>query len=257
MIKLAHKKSILSLLITIRNCFHQKSFPSCEENMSCFLANYQGFKASKLIEIGTGYTLTDALILKYTYNLGDIVLTDINPILNARTYSIASLLNPMNWKSKIFRSYIFLLMYISVFGEKGLRKFNLRYDVNHKGLEHYTSGCIVYSNAVLEHISITELDNLFSKIISSKINLFIGIVDTNDHVNRRLPDIEQFKNYSGDELEIQIRGNGLRLSDWNAFFVKKNITCSITPLIVKNKSIPGLCFFEINFKFNDESVYVN
>ena len=248
MLKMGHKTSLLSNLIIIRNCFRQKSFPACERNLKRLLERFNPDNSSHLLEIGVGYTLTDSLILQYYYNFQQITVNDINKILHPRTYAFASIINPYNWTSKIFRFYFIGLILVFLFGINGLRNMKFTYLIGNILDLEITRPTVVFSNAVLEHIPFQKLNSFFEDLQGIGCESLIGIIDTNDHLYRALPPAYQFKDFSGTDEEIQIRGNGLTALQWTDIFQIVSAEGKIEPHIVDSSIIQGVLLFDFKLK---------
>lgn len=245
MLKTGHSPSIFSYIITLRNCFRQKSFPACEKNLSQFIEVQTLPKGLHLYEFGVGYTLTDCLILNYHFHFTNIYLSDLNQILHVRTYALATILNPQNWKSKIFRYYLKSLLFLLVYGRYGLSTIRAIYTTDNKAEKYLNSDTFVYSNAVLEHIHRLEIKPFLENFKLRGLHTFAGIIDTNDHINRNKPMKEQFANFHGSYEEIQFRGNGIFQSEWEKIFIEAGFQGIISPLEVEEKDMAGILYFSL------------
>lgn len=212
--KLAHKESILSYLITIRNSFRQKSFPAVQSNLEIFNDQMDWHSSKNLYEFGVGYTLTDAIYFKTRYNLKSVELTDLNNLLSPRAYAFASLINASNYRSKVFRLNSNLLLKTLLFGWDALKQDNIVFSVVNSINVDYKPNSLIFSNAVLEHIDYKSLNHLFKNISEKSDVTLFGIIDTNDHLNRFAPIEDHFKHFDGSDLSIQIRGNNMTIADW-------------------------------------------
>jgi hypothetical protein len=245
---MGHKSSVLSHLIIVRNCFRQKSFPACEKNLKLLLESFRLDRGGDLLEIGVGYTLTDSLILKYYYNFQKITINDINKIFHPRTYAFATIINPYNWTSKIFRFYLMRLIVILLLGKVGLRHMKYTYLLGNILDLNIAVPSVVYSNAVLEHIPPKMLNSLFKDLQAIGCESLIGIIDTNDHINRGLTPADQFKDFDGTDEEVQLRGNGLTHSQWKNIFQNVCSEGKIEQLTVNSSVVPGILVFDFRFE---------
>lgn len=218
--KFGHQPGFHTKLITIRNSILQKNFLNVSRAISelglAGEVNIKNLRPIDLIEFGVGYTLTDALILRHLFGSRRIFLFDIERLLNVRLYAFISLLNPINYVSKYFWSNFSLLLLLTFFGEKAFENLQIYYKIENVNLKAIEHNCVVFSNSVLEHIARNDLIELVNAIQQGswcKI-LFTGIVDANDHAMRGYPPIEQFKDYSGTNGDVQTRGNRLSRQDY-------------------------------------------
>lgn len=216
--KSGHRPGFAKYLITIRNCFFQKSFPNCEKNLQKFFLIAGTQKLKNYVEIGVGYTITDFLVLEHFFEFETAHLTDLNYLFCPRTYAASMLLNPNNYASSVFQNNLAFLFNLLIFGHVKLRKKNILYTTEDAVLMEFPGNSFIYSNAVLEHLPPDSIDQFISHISESKPALFGGIVDTNDHLYRSLPKNEQFANYNQSALEIQIRGNNVGADQWAQVF---------------------------------------
>jgi hypothetical protein len=209
----SHRQGFHTLLITVRDSIRNKDFKSSEANLQASLSMRPQKLNDDLLEIGVGYTLTDCLILRAHYSYKKIYLFDVQALLNIRLYCWLTLLNPLNYTNRYFKKNLKIIFSGALGGESALMHHKIKYVVNRE--LQIPANCDIFSNAVLEHLSIVEINNLLSNVASGVSPIsFFGIVDTNDHKNRTQPQGEQFKNYSGTEDEVQERGNKIFLDEW-------------------------------------------
>jgi hypothetical protein len=237
--KFAHRPGIHTVLITLRNTLFRKSFKNVarqfEENIVTLGIKRLTTNANCLIELGVGYTITDSLIIRNIISPEKIYLYDVNRLLNIRTYCLFSLLNPLNYLERHFRNVTRILVAGLMGGEGGLRKHGIEYRVQRFDPCEGHSNALFYSNAVLEHMSKAEIKKILFQSNAAHLSVF-GFIDANDHHFRHLPPEAQFKNYSNDLVEIQTRGNSLRLEDYDHILKKYFAAAEIGVL---NKNIYG------------------
>lgn len=241
--KSGHQPGFAKYLITIRNCFFQKSFPNCEKNLEKLFLIVGNQQSHSYVEIGVGYTITDFLVLNHRFGFKTAYLTDLNDLLCPRTYAASMLLNPHNYISKVFRiNYLFFLR-LFLRGHKTLRNNNIQYNIQDAVLMSYSENSFIYSNAVLEHLPPSEIDQFISRISECKPGQFAGIVDTNDHINRFLAKNEQFANYDQTALEIQTRGNNVDGDQWEQILRTYFSNVIIDEHVVDSQTINNIFLF--------------
>ena len=221
--KFAHSPGISKYLITLRNCFRQKSFPACEKNLFFISKSFKDNQKYEYYELGVGYTITDFLIIKQFIKINKATITDLNELFCPRIYALCTMLNPYNYTTKYFWNSFNFLFAMLLKGKFALKCNNLSYQIIDATSINYPKNCLIFSNAVLEHIKPCQINTFLKSVAISCPKAFFGIVDCNDHINRDLPIELHFKNYSCTNYEIQTRGNNISKSEWLDFF-KMNFT---------------------------------
>lgn len=210
----AHRPGLHTIAISIRNSFRQKSYFAVERNLQALVDQIKDLGPfDSLVELGVGYTPTDILVLKEQLGVRAALVSDVAPLLRPRVYAVVSLLNPLNYLSHGFRKSILLHLEIAVLGLWAMRRHGTYYHVG-VPTEAVSPGCLIYSNAVLEHLNDAQIDALLMAVATRPGTCFAGIIDTNDHQQRHLPLAQQFSGYTKDEESIQKRGNRINSAQW-------------------------------------------
>jgi hypothetical protein len=140
------------------------------------------------------------------------------------------------------------LIVILLLGKVGLRHMKYTYLLGNILDLNIAVPSVVYSNAVLEHIPPKMLNSLFKDLQAIGCESLIGIIDTNDHINRGLTPADQFKDFDGTDEEVQLRGNGLTHSQWKNIFQNVCSEGKIEQLTVNSSVVPGILVFDFRFE---------
>jgi len=213
-----HRPNNLGALILLRNILKYKNFYSLRSNLHnlIFLNKKKITSSYSYVEIGTGYTISDYLLLNYHFNFKGAVLSDINKLIYPRLYSFFMICCPLNYFAKEFWFYLPFFIKTIFIGWKCLNKNNIYY--SNKIILDKKSKCFIYSNAVLEHLNKSDINKLFIKISSLEKYIFTGIIDTNDHLFVNHSSNKHFRDFIEDDMYFQIRGNNINFILWKKIF---------------------------------------
>ena len=232
----------------------------------CFnLSNKKSISGKTCLEIGGGWLLTHALVL-HLLGAKRIITTDVFPLANPKylynalhssvTSIIRDVLSPFEDHEKI-RSRLDNLLSLPEFDFNILEELGIHYsapiDLSKNKLNESVD--FVYSNSVLEHVPLDDINNLVKNLsLSLKKNGFmLHCIHLEDHKSSSKPfDFLSINSKSFDSINQTRRGNRLRCSNWIDIFSKIDETNSelIYKWIRKDKLLPK--FIDNSIQFIDE-----
>lgn len=218
-LKGGHRASALNFFIALRDTLKRKNSNALRKNFSdLFLSRFSG-DVDLILEIGAGYTLADAYYLKNKLSwVKPFISTDVSNLLSVRGWLVGMVLCGDLTVTKFIRLF-------GLTSNSAIDKLGLKYKVSTNCLAEIRDYRIcVFSNAVFEHFSLTELKEFASSCVDSGVCQLIGIYDANDHMARFSSDEFQFRELPKNNYEIQIRGNGIPYEAFEEIFRSNGYT---------------------------------
>ena len=225
-----HRPSIFNLLISLRDTIKSKNFYKIERNLGSICDTLKSLQVSTILEIGTGYTPFDSIYLRH--RLGPVCITtvDRNHLLTIRLPILALSFFPSTYSVLSLNQLLNLFLYGTSYLRSSLDISYLS-PSNYLPDGHYNA---CFSNAVLEHLSLAEIDMLIHQLSLRNVKYILGIYDHNDHSCRHAEPSSHFLEHTSSDHDNQVKGNSIHPSALVTVFSKYGYLLSYYP-----KSLSG------------------